>query len=76
MRGLVYYSTCSSCGSAAQRSVKQGPDGTYAVRARNGKEVWRFNAGKYASAVVADSKRMYLTGRSYLFAFLPKRASR
>ena len=40
MSGLVYYATCSSCGSEAQRSVKQGPDGTYAVRASNGRQVW------------------------------------
>ena len=41
MSGLVYYATCSSCGSEAQRSVKQGPDGTFAVRASNGRQVWK-----------------------------------
>jgi len=69
MSGLVYYAVCSSCGSEAQRSVARGPDATYAVRARDGKQVWRFPAGKYANPVVADKERMYLTGRAGQFAF-------
>jgi hypothetical protein len=73
MRGLVYYATCSSCGSAASRAVKHGPDGTYAVRARNGRQVWSFPAGKYANPVVADKKRIYVTGRSAVFALKPRR---
>jgi outer membrane protein assembly factor BamB len=71
MRGLVYFATCSSCGSAASRAVKHGPDGTYAVRAKNGKRVWSFGAGKYANPVVADAKRVYVTGRAHLFALRP-----
>ena len=73
MAGLVYYATCSSCGSEAQRSVKQGPDGTYAVRASNGRQVWRFPGGKYANPVVADGDRVYVTGRAQQFAFRPRR---
>ena len=73
MAGLVYYATCSSCGSEAQRSVKLGPDGTYAVRARDGRQVWRFPGGKYASPVVADADRVYVTGRAQQFAFRPRR---
>jgi outer membrane protein assembly factor BamB len=73
MAGLVYYATCSSCGSEAQRSVKQGPDGTYAVRASNGRQVWRFPGGKYANPVVADADRVYVTGRAQQFAFRPRR---
>ena len=69
MSGLVYYAVCSSCGSEAQRSVARGPDATYAVRARDGKQVWRFPAGKYANPVVADKERMYLTGRAGQYAF-------
>jgi outer membrane protein assembly factor BamB len=67
--GLVYYAVCSSCGSAAQRSVARGPDATYAVRARDGKRIWRFPAGKYANPVVADEDRIYLTGQSSQYAF-------
>ena len=73
MNGLVYVATCSSCGQAAQRAVKHGPDGTFALDARTGRTVWHNNAGKFANPVVADSKRIYLTGRANLFALKPKR---
>ena len=76
MRGRVYYATCSSCGSAAQRAVKHGPDGTYAVSARTGRQVWSFGAGKYANPVVADAKRVYVTGRAHLFALRPAKKRR
>jgi outer membrane protein assembly factor BamB len=72
MSGLVYFATCSSCGQAASRSVRHGPDGTYAVSARTGRQVWRFGSGKFANPVVADQKRVYLTGRAALFALEPK----
>jgi outer membrane protein assembly factor BamB len=72
MDGLVYYAVCSSCGEAAQRTVARGPDSTYAVRARNGKRVWRFRAGKYANPVVADDQRIYITGRSQQYALAPR----
>jgi outer membrane protein assembly factor BamB len=68
MNGLVYYAVCSSCGSAAARSVARGPDSTYAVRARDGKPVWRFRDGKYANPVVADDERIYITGQSHQYA--------
>jgi outer membrane protein assembly factor BamB len=67
--GLVYYAVCSTCGSEAQRAVASGPDATYAVRARDGKRVWRFPQGKYANPIVADEDRVYLTGRSQQYAF-------
>lgn len=73
MDGLVYYAVCSTCGSAAQRSVARGLDSTHAVRASDGKRVWRFPAGKYANPVVADNDRIYITGRSSEFAFTPRR---
>ncbi|HEU0024301.1 MAG TPA: PQQ-binding-like beta-propeller repeat protein [Thermoleophilaceae bacterium] len=76
MSGLVYYATCSSCGSEAQRSVKQGPDGTFAVRASNGRRVWSFPGGKYANPVVADEDRVYVTGRAQQFAFEERSARR
>ena len=72
MKGLVYYSICSTCGSEAQRAVAGGTDSTYAVRARDGKRVWRFNGGKYANPVVADDERIYITGRAHQFALAPK----
>jgi outer membrane protein assembly factor BamB len=72
MDGLVYYAVCSTCGSEAQRAVASGPDATHAVRARDGKRVWRFAAGKYANPVVADDERVYVTGRAHQFAFRPR----
>jgi len=75
MDGLVYYAVCSTCGEAASRSVARGPDATYAVRARDGKRVWRFQAGKYANPVIADADRIYLTGRAHEFA-LARRGSK
>jgi outer membrane protein assembly factor BamB len=71
MDGLVYYAVCSSCGSAAARAVARGPDSTYAVRASDGKTVWRFRDGKYANPVVADEKRIYVTGQSHQYALRP-----
>jgi outer membrane protein assembly factor BamB len=68
MNGLVYYAVCSSCGAAAARGVARGPDSTYAVRARDGKTVWRFSDGKYANPVVADDERIYITGQSHEYA--------
>ena len=49
-----------------------GTDATIAVRARDGKRVWRFPAGKYANPVVADEERIYITGRSLQFALARK----
>jgi outer membrane protein assembly factor BamB len=76
MRGLVYYATCATCGSEAQREVKAGPDGTFAVRARDGRQVWSFDAGKYANPVVADRTRIYITGRAHQFALAHRKAAR
>lgn len=78
MGGLVYVSTCATCGSAAQRYVKQGVDSTTAFDARTGRQVWRNNAGKYSSPIVADQDRVYLTGRSIVYGLKPirRRANR
>ena len=57
------------CGSSAQRAVAGGRDATIAVRARDGRRVWDFPGGKYANPVVADSERVYVTGRSAQYAF-------
>jgi outer membrane protein assembly factor BamB len=74
MDGLVYYAICSTCGAEAQRAVAGGSDSTIAVRARDGKRVWRFAAGKYANPVVADSRRIYVIGRSTMYALAPRNA--
>ena len=76
MNGYVYFSTCNGCGSAAARAVKQGPNGTYALKAGTGKIVWRFRGGKYANPVVADSRRVYLTGYKTLFALVERKRRR
>jgi len=73
MDGLVYAATCSSCGSEASRFVKMGTDSTTAFDARSGRQVWRFPGGKYANPVIADQDRVYLTGRSFLYALEPKK---
>ena len=73
MGGLVYATTCSSCGSAASRAVKTGKDKSYAFSARNGRTRWRNNGGKYASAIIADRDRVYFTGRSHQYALEPRR---
>ena len=71
MAGLVYVSTCATCGSAAQRYVKTGVDSTTAFNARTGKQVWRNPAGKYSSPIVADQDRVYLVGRSMVYGMKP-----
>ena len=77
INGVLYFSTCSSCGSAASRYVKHNDrDATFAVDARTGRTLWRFHGGKYANPVVADSKRIYVTGREHLFALTERRARR
>jgi outer membrane protein assembly factor BamB len=76
MAGLVYVSTCATCGSAAQRYVKNGVDSTTAFNARTGKQVWRNNAGKYSSPIVADQDRVYLVGRSMVYGMKPVKAKR
>jgi outer membrane protein assembly factor BamB len=68
--GLVYFSTCSGCGSHGSRHAKAGPHGTYAVNGRTGRLVWSFPDGQY-SPVIADSERMYLTGRTHVYSFVP-----
>ena len=73
MGGLVYATTCSSCGSAASRAVKSGKDSTTAFDARTGRRRWYNNGGKYASPIIADQDRVYFTGRSYQYALEPRK---
>ncbi len=74
MDGLVYVAACSTCGSEASRFVKMGDrDLTVAFDARTGRQAWSFPNGKYAGPIIADQDRVYLTGRSILYGFQPRR---
>ncbi len=48
-------------------------DLTVAFNAHTGKEVWSFPNGKYASPIIADQDRVYLTGRSILYGLEPRK---
>jgi len=72
--GLIYYSTCGTCGSHGSRYAKRGPRSTFALNARTGKLVWTFPDGRY-SPIVADRKRVYLVGSTSVYA-LVERAKR
>ncbi len=71
LAGLVYFSTCGRCGAGGLRRVKNGPRGTWALNARNGDPVWHFHDGKY-SALVADGRRIYISGRNKVYALIPQ----
>ena len=71
--GLVYFATCGTCGHAGSRFAKQGPRMTFALDARTGKRVWTFPDGQY-SPVVADSKRIYIAGRAWVYGLTPRKA--
>jgi len=66
--GLVYFSTCGSCGADARARR------TFALDARTGRPVWTFPDGEY-SPLVADSHRAYLTGLTNVYALAPVDAS-
>lgn len=70
MGGLVYFSICGTCGRNASRRVEFGRPKTFALDARSGRLVWTFPDGKY-SPIVADRQRVYLVGRTRLYAFKP-----
>ena len=68
--GLVYFSTFGTFAQRHLRRVKSGPRATFALNARNGELVWRFFDGHY-SPVVADSRRIYISGKRRLYALIP-----
>lgn len=70
--GLVYFSACPRCGRNASRYAKAGGRGTYALNALTGKLVWHWPDGVFSPAV-ADRRHVYITGRSRVFSFAPKR---
>jgi outer membrane protein assembly factor BamB len=69
--GLVYFSTCANCGQHGSRYAKAGRRGTFALDARNGHLVWSLPDGQYSPAV-ADSERLYIAGRTHVYAFVPR----
>lgn len=70
LSGIVYFSTCPNCGAQGSRAAKSGPRGTFGLNATTGRLVWRFYDGQY-SPVVADSERIYVTGRTHVYGFEP-----
>jgi outer membrane protein assembly factor BamB len=68
LNGLVYFSTCGSCSSYESNPRARR---TFAVDARTGRLVWRFNDGEY-SPVIADRERLYLTGFTALYGLAKK----
>ena len=74
MAGLVYFSTTYGVATPrAQRSIKDGNRGTYALDARTGRLVWRLrNVGQYAP-IAADETRVYLTGATRVYGLRPRK---
>ena len=68
--GLVYFSTCGTCGRKGSRYAKRGPRITFALDATTGKRVWSFPDGRY-SPVVADLNRVYLVGNTRVYGLEP-----
>ena len=73
--GLIYFSTCGTCGHRGSRYAKMGPQGTFALNARTGRIVWRFFDGRY-SPVVSDGIRVYLMGNTRLYGLTPRMRAR
>jgi outer membrane protein assembly factor BamB len=72
MDGLIYFSTCGSCGHRGSRYAKMGPQRTFALDARTGVIRWRFFDGHY-SPLVSDGTRVYLMGDTRLWGLAPIR---
>ena len=70
--GLVYFSTCGSCSTYEQNARARR---TFAADARTGRVVWRFPDGEY-SPVIADRRRVYLTGFTHLYGLVPRSRNR
>lgn len=73
MDGLIYFSTCGTCGHRASRHVQLGPRRTVAMNARTGRIVWQFGDGRY-SPLISDGRRVYLMGSTRLYGFVPAHA--
>lgn len=68
--GLIYFSTCGTCGHRGSRYAKMGPRKTFALDARTGRIVWSFGDGRY-SPIVSDGIRVYLMGDTRLYGLAP-----
>ena len=66
--GLVYFSTCGSCSSYESNPRARR---TFALDTTTGRLVWRFPDGEY-SPVIADRRRLYLTGFTSLYGLVPR----
>lgn len=75
MDGLIYFSTCGTCGHRSTRYAKMGPRGTFALDAQTGAIRWRFFDGRY-SPVVSDGTRVYLMGNTRLYGLAPMKKLR
>ena len=73
--GLIYFSTCGTCGHRGSRYAKMGPRKTFALDARTGRIVWRFGDGRY-SPIVSDGIRVYLMGDTRLYGLAPIKKAR
>jgi outer membrane protein assembly factor BamB len=74
MGGLVYFSSASGqTGPRAQRYIKRGKRGTYALDARTGKLVWKWPGMGMYSPIVADEERVYLVGSTRVVGLKPKK---
>jgi outer membrane protein assembly factor BamB len=74
MGGLVYFSTLGHIDQGKhQRRVESGRHQTIAVDARTGRRAWTYRDGAY-SPVVADQHRVYLVGRTRLYALTERRS--
>lgn len=62
MRGIVYISTLR-------------PPTTYALYARSGGQVWRFNDGQF-SPIIADGKYVWLTGKAHVYRLAERPTAR
>jgi outer membrane protein assembly factor BamB len=68
MAGLVYFATTSAPSRNAQRYVKNGKRGIYALNARTGKLAWQHRGIGQYSPVVADTERVYMVGSTRIYA--------
>ena len=75
LNGLIYFSSCGTCGQRGKRSARRGKSMTFALNTRTGRRVWQFRDGRY-SPVVADAKKVYLVGATSVYALVPRKKGR
>ena len=75
INGVVYFSSCGTCGHRGARSAKLGARRTYGVDAQTGRRLWTFPDGRYSPAV-ADGERLYIVGDTRVYGLLPTEAGK